>query len=368
MILYYILHVYIIIAISSALSTGVAIKTAAVRANQIRKKARKGTISWSTVQQYVKRSIIIQRHRRQTQKCGKTDPESKWSMARLAQCKQLKEQLALGDKISNNEEVIDPKFDPLYLHGIVFWDEKHKQCTIGHSSKFESRLCLDDDGNIALPADGGYFREYKPSFKVKYPKEARGLFGAAVKKDEDGNLIGVKCKPFNYTSKTIVGIKDFKENYEEAKNKLLKQKNKNGLKTDNDGKVITPNWESIVKDKVNKRLICITDLMDHTISESMRVYKGTDMEDKFFIFHDGLSLWWAKEAQEYIKSKGFKHRQIRCVGDTNKGNRYHNKIVGDSPEICRALDSHGFADLESSIAYHAAITSPYVKDNYSKAF
>lgn len=34
-----------------------------------------------------------------------------------------------------------------------------------------------------------------------------------------------------------------------------------------------------------------------------------------------------------------------------------NKLVGDSPEMCRALDSHGFADLERNMTYSQAITS-----------
>jgi len=38
-------------------------------------------------------------------------------------------------------------------------------------------------------------------------------------------------------------------------------------------------------------------------------------------------------------------------------------VVGDSPEICRALDSHGFADLKLSMAYHISLTSVYDNDD-----
>eukprot|EP00732_Lithocolla_globosa_P000603 Lithocolla_globosa_v1_NODE_207_length_5169_cov_7.885329.p3 type:complete len:201 gc:universal NODE_207_length_5169_cov_7.885329:2147-2749(+) len=78
------------------------------------------------------------------------------------------------------------------------------------------------------------------------------------------------------------------------------------------------------------------------------------------IFHDHLSQWWEKEAQEYIHSKhNFRHRQLRCVGTCNEGTRYENKLVGDSPELCRGLDSHGFADLKRSMDYHVALSSVY---------
>ena len=48
-----------------------------------------------------------------------------------------------------------------------------------------------------------------------------------------------------------------------------------------------------------------------------------------------------------------------CVGPTNADNRYYLKVVGDSPEFCRALDSHGFADLVVSLAYHCSLSSVY---------
>jgi hypothetical protein len=85
------------------------------------------------------------------------------------------------------------------------------------------------------------------------------------------------------------------------------------------------------------------------ITESTRIYAGTEEQDTFLIFHDGLSAWWEKEAQAYITMRGFQNRQLRCMGNTNFDTRYHEKLTGDSPEMCRALDSHGFSDLASSI-------------------
>ena len=57
------------------------------------------------------------------------------------------------------------------------------------------------------------------------------------------------------------------------------------------------------------------------------------------------------------------HRQIMCIGPTNADNRYHYKVVGDSPEFCRALDSHGFADLVICMAYHCSLSSVYPVDD-----
>ena len=98
--------------------------------------------------------------------------------------------------------------------------------------------------------------------------------------------------------------------------------------------------------------------MDHVIDESTAAFANTDYWDSFFIFHDGLSAWWEADAQAHLASRGFAHRQIRNTG-AKKGTRYEGKIVGDSPEMCRALDSHGFADLKLALFKYASFTSLY---------
>ncbi len=111
--------------------------------------------------------------------------------------------------------------------------------------------------------------------------------------------------------------------------------------------------------KVNRKLCCVTDFVDHVIRESTAIYAGTEHADSFFIFHDALSQWWEKEAQEYVVQRGFGERQLKCMGNTNINNRYRGKLTGDSPEMCRALDSHGFADLTNSIKFHCGLSSLY---------
>ena len=68
------------------------------------------------------------------------------------------------------------------------------------------------------------------------------------------------------------------------------------------------------------------------------------------LFHDGLKKWWEKAAQKYLHEKwGLRDRQLRACGDTNKGTAYEGRVVGESPELCRAFDSHRFSDLETCI-------------------
>ena len=122
---------------------------------------------------------------------------------------------------------------------------------------------------------------------------------------------------------------------------------------------LRPFWEQMLDEKLEKTMICVIKLMDHVIDESTKAFAGSTHADDFFIFHDALLAWWEPDAQAHMASRGFENRQLRAYGDTNKGTRYHLKLVGDSPELCRGLDAHGFADLASALVRHCSVTSHY---------
>ena len=50
-----------------------------------------------------------------------------------------------------------------------------------------------------------------------------------------------------------------------------------------------------------KGYICVTDLMDHVVSESKRLFADTKYADSFVLFHDALKQWWEPEAQAYLR-------------------------------------------------------------------
>ena len=110
-------------------------------------------------------------------------------------------------------------------------------------------------------------------------------------------------------------------------------------------------------DPVKDAKRCVTDLIDHMITESKNLYKGTDMENKFAMFHDALAQWNEKEAQEYIEQNypGFTGRFIKPVGTTCAATIYKEKPPGNSPENARGLDSYGVADLEYAMCFNCAL-------------
>jgi hypothetical protein len=124
-------------------------------------------------------------------------------------------------------------------------------------------------------------------------------------------------------------------------------------------------------------------MMDHIMETTAAAFKGTSHEDDWLVYHDALSSWWGKKDQAHAVKIGLAQRQIRAWGDCNKGTRcaqratriwrctrpacllvvaarrYHQGLVGDSPELCVGLDAHGFADLDDALKFNCALSSSF---------
>ena len=123
------------------------------------------------------------------------------------------------------------------------------------------------------------------------------------------------------------------------------------------------NWKTELRAAVNEKLCSIFDIIDYMIDSSTDIYAGSTHELDFSIYHDALTQLWTPESIAYVKGKGFGDRFLRCMGKTKKGTRYHNKLVGDSPELCRGLDAYGFADFKRMTERMRALTSVYALDD-----
>ena len=98
---------------------------------------------------------------------------------------------------------------PLELHAIVWWDEHHKKCILGPVCKRETRIWQDAAGVPTKPEDGGVLPDKKRKTSAKFVQEARVCFGVAVLRNAEG-YDGVKAAPFNYSGRTVVGVKNFR--------------------------------------------------------------------------------------------------------------------------------------------------------------
>lgn len=231
---------------------GIGITEITVLVNEYREEkgdSSGGPVSWSAVQAYIARAKTIKVNRRKTKKSGKEDKGSVWAKARLAQAGQLKEQLRRG-----KEEDVDHPDDGLFalhLHGIAWWDEFHMKVKLGHASKWEIRLSRHPDtGDICEEEKGGVFAPEMPNTSVKYPAEARVCAGVCMVEDEDGNQEGKTLDLFDYTGKTVVGLKAWKK-AEEAELARVKPL---GMVWGKEGAGYEERWPETWKEELGKKL------------------------------------------------------------------------------------------------------------------
>jgi hypothetical protein len=255
------------------------------------------------------------------------------------------------------------------------WDEKHKEQVLGTQAKYQWQVRRDPEGKLSK--DGELNQKYERT-SLKYPKQGMGAFGVAVRKTMDMNgqekLEGVRMLPFNYTGKKMVSIKEYEEHLLQELAQKLKQgkevrKSSNIWEGGYEGRYGAEDYLEELEKEVSKKYVSAAKLIDHMIAETTKVYAGTDMEDEFMIYHDHLTILWTKEGREYIEGLGFKDRFITITGSNNARvhARYHDCVVGDSPEMNRGTDSFGFFDLEVSIEFHITLTW-FLETNDAKKF
>jgi hypothetical protein len=175
----------------------------------------------------------MDKSKRAFQKCGSRDPESLWAKARVQLCTQFCKQLMLGvrqDPLSDQyEHDIFPLTElegeeitgPLQLNAIAWWDEHHKKCILGHVCKRETRIWKDTARlNRKM---GGVLPNKKRKPSAKFMQEARGCFGVAMLRNAEGYK-GVKAVPFNYSGRTVVGVKNFESSRCLEEMRRVKQK------------------------------------------------------------------------------------------------------------------------------------------------
>jgi len=335
----------------------------------MRSNGRADGVSYGAVQRFIAGSSVAELKKRCTKKSGKDDLASAWCVARLAQVVQWRAQFALGEKVPIGGPYTGD-FPPLYPYAIAWWDEHHRKIRLGHASKWECRLRFDKDGNLAREEDGGELEEAHDTTTTKFPGEARGVFGCVLRRGADGELEGSPCAPYCYSGKLVLSPEAFQKKMDAELRRVegmswpwTAKKTKGGQWLGYKGRW-PDTWEVELRAAVKKGgFVCVTELMDHVIDESERVYKGTVAEGKFSIFHDCLLQWWTPKAQEFMKARGYEHRQLRILPPTcaKVNTRYRWKLVGDSPELCRGLDSHGFADLDAAVTLNCSLATYYPK-------
>ena len=211
----------------TAIGAGVGITEATVMVNEFRAEKDEDSepVSWGAVKNFIHTCGMVKIHKRAQKKSGKDDSATAWALARLAQALEIQSRLVVPPPPppppppTPTPGPVGATHPRLFLDGIAWWDEFHLKVRLGHASKWEVRLCRHPDtGKVCPEEEGGEWDAEKPNTSIKYPGEARVCAGALMHKatgtEADGvhgGYKGVTLPLFNYTGRTVVGLKAWKK-------------------------------------------------------------------------------------------------------------------------------------------------------------
>jgi hypothetical protein len=285
--------------------------------NQHRKEHQQDDVSVSTVKYFIKQSDLISSNLRGTRKSGSSDVNSPWAVGRYVFADQLKEQLRLAALSPTHDDVLNSPFRPLYLNAFVSWDEKHMKQRVGVSSRIEYHVLKN-----AYAADGK-LGEKRRRVTLKFEEEARTLLGLAVRPGTDGKAEATTLPAFDYTSKIVVGRTEFERKVEEELANKLTQGN---IPTATGKKSVwfggySQRFGEEAREKatqeVSKKYCNVCRLIDHIYEQSKVAFVGTEMEDKYMVYHDHLLRCRKKGSIAYMKQIGLWDHLIKISGPNN---------------------------------------------------
>ena len=359
----------------------------------------KKIVSESTVRRNFRSSFEGEVHNQQSKKTGKKDPGSDWAIGRFGLCRELKARGIDPKKMSLNKRGIPvrrirPNFRAMYLdagkaelkipvrkvntmEGILFVDQKHAKVVFGDGSGKKQCRCYVDPNDHSKPmrkADGGELVPYDDRLKAKFPQEFRGAFGFTTKWVNGLGYRGFVMEPYEYTGKRMLGPKKFAAmvNAEISRVKKLVSYTKNQKGEGKWGCDHAENpylakygegWMAQMKQKLGRgsnAVVSVTDMVDHIKEQGDKLYKDTDFEGKWILWHDALAQLWCPDGWAYIEKIGMGDRVIRCHskkgGEFYAGDRYYQKLPGDGPELM-PCDANLFSDLVNLARWNVALTS-----------
>lgn len=161
-------------------------------------------------------------------KQGTRDVDSNWARARLRWSTQLLIRYGELDYQAENpikHTPVPPWYDkhlltPLSPYGVIDWDEFHRKCTPGEGlcgGTKKHRLIFKRNQSGKIDLENGTYTEYQLSeMNCKYIDEIRfGAGVAMVKPLQDGTegdiIVGRRARLFDYSSKTLVSVKEWNE-------------------------------------------------------------------------------------------------------------------------------------------------------------
>lgn len=228
-------------------------------------------------------------------KTGSRDKDSDWARSRNAILRQFQ------------RDIVRQKTS---IHGTLFVDKHSEFCALGkgvHNGQGGKRQWQAPlkDGKWCDPKDGGELEPVIPRQKPMHPARADGLFGVCTPM-VGGRAEGCKMRPLRYRGK-VVGITNWddalaaleerarkmgRDNREKLKDPFSKSRPGVWLNYTDEPHPYEARFGPSWRDHLPKSfgLTSIKELIDHTISEGNRFFKGTAHENTWWIYHDALLM------------------------------------------------------------------------------
>ena len=109
---------------------------------------------------------------------------------------------------------------------------------------------------------------------------------------------------------------------------------------------------------------CVSDTIEHMVSERKKVFKGINHRNYFIFYHEYLLFMTSKETSKWMKEKEHEEMWILPEIDIFASDpvlkRYRGRPPGNSPELCN-IDSCIKKKLQREVDFHVRYTHSFHK-------
>ena len=104
------------------------------------------------------------------------------------------------------------KLTPIHKEAVAWWNETYRDCCVhdlGGSVRHLWKFPRDAEGNY--DEEGEFNDDNVKQYTFKYNQQIRLSLGCAQRRDINGELVGCRLPPFDYTQKKMISVNGFNE-------------------------------------------------------------------------------------------------------------------------------------------------------------
>jgi hypothetical protein len=238
--------------------------------------------------------------------------------------------------------------------------ERVRNLPIGRKWVYDPRekgSIFEEEQTCAIPNVGAALKKRLESFGMTTVKSIKKLTDDKILEISNSttNRIGVKrLKTFRtLAAAAIPGLPPEIVDYRKLKNPYLAKYGQAVSRCE-------PEWKhQIRKCSQMSQYVCITELVQHIVTESANFFVGTEFEDTWSFYHDALSLMTGNDTVEWMREHDYLKRWILPVNELHQDDptlsKYYHRPVGNSPENM-PWDSSLNQDVHAAVQRHVLLT------------